>query len=84
MVALIVEAARAAREEAQRLRSDSVELRLVLHRRSQLADARTREAAAVAAAAARVKRERALPSPWSELLWRREDQALDQVLFPVD
>jgi hypothetical protein len=80
---LIIEAAQAAREEARRVRNQSVELRIALHWSAQVAEAKTRQAAA-AAAAARARCEFPLESPWSSLLWLREDASLERTLVPLD
>ena len=83
MAALIVEAARAARAEAESLRRETAELKLALRWSAQVAEARTRQAAA-AAAAARIAYEVPLASPWSGLFWVREDDSLEQTLVPLD
>jgi hypothetical protein len=80
-VAPLIDAARAARAEAERLRRESAELRLALRWNKQIAGARTRQAATVAAG---VRRQVPMASPWSGLLWLREDDSLDQILVPLD
>jgi hypothetical protein len=81
VAALIVDA-RAAREEAQRVRLASVELRLAVRRSNRLAHVRKEKA--VAAAAASRRRVLIFPSPWSGLYWRREDDEVDRTLVPLD
>jgi hypothetical protein len=81
MVALSIGAARAAREEAQRLRVDSLGLRVAAKENLRLASAGKGRAEAAAARASRVI---PLASPWSRLEWLREDDALSQVLVLVD
>lgn len=82
MVALILDAARTSREEAERLRVESVALRLAVRRNVKHAHARTERAAAAAAAATTRRRQSA--SPWSSLHWQREDDSLALTLVPVD
>ena len=85
MAALSFDDARAAREEAERLRVDSRTLRLAVRQSLCLATANKERAETEAATAAR--RRRAVPaaaSPWSRLLWLREDDKLDRVLVPLD
>jgi hypothetical protein len=79
MVALI-EAAQAARLEAQRLRLEERRLRIRMR-----AHQATQEElmAAAAARAAGYQRVRTVPSPWSTLQWLREDEQLAQTLVPV-
>ena len=84
MAALSLDAARAAREEAERLRMDSRTLRLAVRQSLCLATARKERAETEAATAARRQRTVAATSPWSTLLWLREGDALDRVLVPVD
>jgi hypothetical protein len=80
---LILDEARAAREEAQRLRADSHELR-----RASRASIRTNKLrkASAAAALATARTRLAVPSasPWSGLSWLRDDEALHNVLVLVD
>jgi hypothetical protein len=87
VAALTVDAARAARAEAQRLRVDASELRLAVQRSLRLAAVwkeRSRTAAATATAA-RVQRARPAASPWSSLEWLGgDDDELRRVLVPVD
>jgi hypothetical protein len=79
---LIVESARAARDEARRMRSASCELRTAVRASSRRARAGTERAAA--AAAARTRHTLTTPSPWSGLEWSREDEQLGRVLLPLD
>jgi hypothetical protein len=79
MVALI-EAARTARLEAQRLRLEERRLRIEMRARQAI---REEMLAAAAARAGLLQRERTLPSPWSTLQWLREDERLEQTLVPV-
>jgi hypothetical protein len=80
MVALILECARAARSEAERLRLDSESLRFTVHGDLLRATA-TRERAAAAAA---TRRPFPLASPWSSLVWLSEDGSLTRTLVPLD
>jgi hypothetical protein len=81
LVALI-EAARAARAEAERLRVDARSLRAATHASTEAVRAKTAQTAA-AAAVAEETRPRTLPSAWSSLHWRREDPELEHVLVAV-
>jgi hypothetical protein len=83
VAALILDAARTSREEAERLRVESAALRLAVRRNVKRAHARTEKAAAAAAAAA-TKHRRQSASPWSSLHWQREDDSLARILLPVD
>lgn len=83
MVALIVDEARAAREEARQLRSDSIELKLLMRSNSRIAEARTTRAWATAAVA-RARRSVPMASPWSGLRWLHEDEELNRVLVSID
>jgi hypothetical protein len=82
-VAPLTSAARAARNDASRLRSEAVGLRLAVranvarsHERLERAQAQTERARA----------RRAIPcaSPWSGLEWFRDDDHLGRVLVPID
>jgi hypothetical protein len=84
VAALTVNAARAARAEAQRLRVDASELRLAVHRSLRLAAARKETAETAAATAARTQRAGLVASPWSSLEWLGDDEELRRVLVPVD
>jgi hypothetical protein len=81
VAALILDAARTSREEAERLRVESAALRLAARRDVKRAHARTEKAAAAAAA---TKHRRQSASPWSSLHWQREDDSLARILLPVD
>jgi hypothetical protein len=81
-VAALIEAARAARLEAQRLRTEERRLRIKLRANRAIQD-EMMAAAAAAAAARAVQRERTLPSPWSELQWRHADLQLEQTLVAL-
>jgi hypothetical protein len=81
---LILESARAARTEAERVRSASFELRTAVRRSKRVAHAKTANAAAVAAASEGRRRAMTLASPWSGLEWLREDEDLGRVLVPLD
>ena len=82
-MAALIESARAAREESQRLRFATVELRRAVRTNRRVTVARTEKAAA-AAAATRRQAGLALPSPWSGLYWRRDNGELATALVPVD
>jgi hypothetical protein len=84
VAALIFESARAAREEAFRIRTDSATARRVARKGSRLAHARTEKARAAIAAAEARRLSMPLPSPWSSLIWLREDERLSRVLVPLD
>ena len=76
-------AARAARDDASRLRSESLELKLAV--RSNLARSRNRLGKAQLETE-RARARRAIPhaSPWSGLHWLLEDESLERILLPVD
>jgi hypothetical protein len=77
------EAARRARDDAQRLRLESNVLRLAVRR--QLATTQARMASAKAeSSGARARCLATIPSPWSELSWATTDPSLDRTLVPVD
>jgi len=84
VAALIVELARAAREEAAQMRVASLELRLAVHESNRLAHARTARAAAATNDSIRRRRAMTAASPWSGLDWFREDEQLSRVLVPLD
>ncbi len=81
MVAVSVDAARAAREEAQRLRLDSRGLRVAAQQNLRLVTAGKERAEA---ATARVSGVVPVASPWSRLEWLREVDDLSRVLVLVD
>ena len=83
MAEVIVEAARSARQEARRLRSDSAGLKLVMGSRTRTVETRT---ATAEAAVATLKERRAIPfaSPWSGLHWLLDDESLERILLPLD
>ena len=84
-MAPIVDDARAARERAFRLCCDARELRHAAHAEGEISRLETRKAVApTATAPARSLRIAATPSPWSGLMWLRDDEALHTVLLPVD
>lgn len=75
-------AARAARVDARRIRSESRSLKLRVHGNL----ARTHERlgrAELEASKARARRVEPLPSPWSELRWIRTYETLDRTLVPL-
>lgn len=76
-------AARAARDDASRLRSESLELKLAV--RSNLARSRNRLGKAQLETE-RARARRAIPhaSLWSGLHWLLEDESLERILLPVD
>ena len=82
-MASLIESARTARQESERARLASRELRLAVRTNRRITQARTEKAVA-AAAAARRQVELALPSPWSGLLWRHDDEQLERTLIPLD
>ena len=81
---MIIEAARAARDDAARARLVSLQLRLAVHESNRLAHARRARATAAATASKRKRRSLTAASPWSTLEWGREDDQLGRVLVPVD
>jgi hypothetical protein len=83
VAAVIVDAARVARADAQRLRADCEELKLAVRATARITRARTSRAAA-SAAGARARCASPLASPWSGLAWLREDEDLSRVLLPVE
>ncbi len=76
-------AARAARDDASRLRSESLELKLAV--RSNVARSRERLGKGQLETD-RARARRAIPhaSPWSGLHWLLEDESLERILLPVD
>lgn len=83
MAEVIVEAARDARRQSRRLRSEGAGLKLLMRSRARTTEERSAKAeAAVAILYAR----RAVPfaSPWSGLEWFHEDESLERTLLPVD
>jgi hypothetical protein len=75
-------AARAAREEAGRLRMEARTLKVAL----RASAAESREQLSTAEAALNGIRARGcepLPSPWSSLRWTHDDDALTAVLVPI-
>jgi hypothetical protein len=76
---LIVQSARAARAEAERLRRDSEALRLSVRRGVSNLHAATERASSAAA-----RRPLQLASPWSTLEWVPEDNSLSRTLVPID
>lgn len=83
MAPVTLETARAARDEARRLRLVTSELRSSARANYRIARAR-REKAEEAAARSRRGLATAAPSPWSELVWQRDDEELARALVPVD
>lgn len=83
MAEVILEAARVAREESQRLRAEGAGLKLAMRSRSRTAEERT---ARTEATLARLNARRATPvtSPWSSLCWLFEDESLERALVPLD
>jgi hypothetical protein len=75
-----LESARHARHDAQELRLQSSVLRLAARREVAMSHARVAGARAVSARG----RTAGVPSPWSELSWRLDDESLDQILVPLD
>jgi hypothetical protein len=75
--------ARAARDDATRLRSESLELKLAV--RSNLARSRDRLGKAQLEAE-RARARRAIPcaSPWSGLHWLLDHESLERILLPID
>jgi hypothetical protein len=84
LVALIVEAAQSARREAGQIRDESIALRRATHANVRLAHEQTTRARAVTAAGTRLRLAQSVASPWSGLRWRRDDEALQTALVPVD
>jgi hypothetical protein len=80
VVALAVDAARAARDNAQRLRVDACTLRSAAQQNLHVATVRRERAAATA----RVRGAGPVGSAWSDLEWLRESDALGHVLELVD
>jgi hypothetical protein len=81
VVAVAVGAARAARERSQRLRDDSLDLRVAAEQNLRLATV-GKERAEVAAV--RARRVASVASPWSSLDWRPAEDELGHVLVLVD
>jgi hypothetical protein len=81
-VASLSAEARAARGDAQRLRSEAQGLKLAT--RGNLARSRERLGKAqLEASRARAIRVEPLPSPWSELEWTRSCETLERTLVPL-
>jgi hypothetical protein len=80
---VIFEAARVAREESKRLRSDTAVLKFAMRSRTRTAEERTAQAEA-AAASLNARRATPVTSPWSGLRWLFEDESLDRALVPLD
>jgi hypothetical protein len=81
-MASVIEAARAAQAESQRIREQSIALRDAV--RVTVAAGRAMTQWAAAAAARDARRTRPIPSPWSTLEWLRSDDEVDRALVPVD
>jgi len=81
VVAVSIDAARAARAEARRLRVDSQGLRVAVHQNLRVATAGKERAEA---ATARLSGLVPVASPWSRLEWLREVDDLSRVLVLVD
>ena len=84
MASLIFESARAARQEAERMRVRSLALRLEVRASNRLAHARMEKAMAAAVARDDLRRDMVYTSPWSGLEWHRDDEQLSRVLVPLD
>jgi hypothetical protein len=80
-MASVIEAARAAQAESQRIREQSIALRDAVRVTVAAGRAMTQWAAAAARDA---RRTRPIPSPWSTLEWLRSDDEVDRALVPVD
>ena len=82
-MAEVTAAARAARGDAARLRTETMELKLAV--RGNLVRSRERLGEAEQQRD-RARARRAIPcaSPWSGLHWLLEDESLERILFPVD
>lgn len=83
MAALILDGARAARDDAQQLRADSLGLRLSARRGVRRSHAAI-TAAGLSTTAAQARRAQPVVSPWSGLHWARELESVERVLVPVD
>jgi len=81
VAALTIDAARATRAEARRLRVDSLGLSVAVERNLRLATAEKERAKAATARAGSVV---PVTSPWSRLEWLRADGELNRVLVLVD
>jgi hypothetical protein len=84
MAPVTFEGARAVREEAERLRVASVELRLSVRASNRTALARREKATEAAVARDTARRSMTSGSPWSGLAWRRDVEDLARALVPVD
>jgi len=83
VAAVVVESARAAREDAERLRAVMLELRRSLRANGHVARERHERAAAVMLST-QTRLARSAPSPWSGLVWRLDYAELERALVPVD
>ena len=82
-MAELIDEARAVRLEAQRLRTQTVGLKLSC--RARVVIARTTLATAQQVTLRlEARRSEPLPSPWSTLDWAYDDRTLDDVLVPLD
>jgi hypothetical protein len=80
---ILVGAARAARDDAQQLRTDALGLRFAARRGVRSSHAAI-TAAAVTATSARARRTSPIVSPWSGLAWLADVESIERVLVPVD
>jgi hypothetical protein len=80
----LIREARAAREEAERVRETSFELRVAVRRANRVAHARTEKAVAAGEVRRRKRRAMTVPSPWSALPWLRQEDEVDRTLVSLD
>lgn len=84
-MAALIDAARAARAEAHRLRMDERRLQARMHENLASRDDWLGRAGESASIARGTKSAGVLlPSPWSSLMWRSDDEELGSALVPVD
>lgn len=79
----MIDEARAVREEARRLRTQTIDLKLSCRARVVITQT-TLATAGQTALRLEERRVQPLPSPWSTLDWVYDDRTLRSVLVPVD
>ena len=81
-MAELIDEARAARENSQRLRAETVGLKLSC-REQAMASRERLKSAEKTTLRVRSRRLEPRPSPWSSLKWAYDDDALQRVLVPL-
>lgn len=83
MASLIVDGARAARDDAQCLRAHALAVKVAARRGVRRSHAATTAAAAIAESS-RAWRTCAIVSPWSGLPWQTDVEPIERILVAVD